>query len=177
MPKTSSFISHTYTLTSNGKVSTEFGPTTVPQSCRHCSWTAYAETLPATSTRPSLRAPQYSPWTTTSSFGLLPLPMLHTCPSTAYSTCNPPAQTYSYSKYLWSTSRTKERELYLTLSYMRVGSENSTASTSRQMHLKKGQKVGESMLPHKHVCFINCLNSKSLPFSRQTPLGHIFQLC
>lgn len=33
------------------------------------------------------------------------------------------------------------------------------------------------MVPHKHMCFINCLNTKALPFSGQTPLGHIFQLC
>lgn len=71
----------------------------------------------------------------------------------------------------------QERELYLTLSYMCMGSKTSTVSTSREKHLKKGQKVGESTLPHKHMCFINCLTSKSLLSSRQTPLGHNFQLC
>lgn len=160
-------------------MSTEFGTMTVPQSHWHWSWAAYAETPPATSTCPSLRAPQYSPWTTTSLFGLLSLPMLHMCPSTAYSAFNPAAQIYGYSKYSGAPHAQKgillRKGMYLTLSYMHMGSWNSTASTSR--HLKKGQKVGESKLPHKHACFINCLTSKSLPFSRQTPLGHIFQLC
>lgn len=32
------------------------------------------------------------------------------------------------------------------------------------------------MVPHKHVCFINCPSTKAFPFSGQTPLGHIFQL-
>lgn len=57
-----------------------------------------------------------------------------------------------------------------------MGSENSSLCKQMDTFKKRGQKVRESMVPHKHVCFINCLNTKALPFSGQTPLGHIFQL-
>lgn len=111
---------------------------------------------------------------------LLPLTMLHTCPSTVSSTLNQPAWTHTCSKYCEAPHAQKvikKRNCIWPCHTCIWGVKNSTSSTSRHLHLKKGQKVGESMLPHKHVCFISCLNAKSLPFSRQTPLGHIFQLC
>lgn len=105
-----------------------------------------AKLLPTTSACPSHHSSQYPPGTTASLSGLFPLPMLHMCSSTAYSTFNPLcglAATASTLKYFMpETVSRKGIEFDLVIHVH--GAWKQYSLHSRQMYLKKGQRVGKS---------------------------------
>lgn len=60
---------------------------------------------------------------------------------------------------------------------MHVGTENSTASTSGQMHLIKEQKLGERTLPHKTRVFYQLPDLQIAPlFQTDTSGSHLSAL-